>query len=106
MAILAMFLAALAAGAYFRGRQDPGARSALLVADTVKVAFMVWVIWFALLFTGRVRLDWFARWVGQPRLSQDWIRIVFFAPPLAAALVYLLVRTVTGRSRDDAAKRS
>ena len=101
MAILAVLVGAFAAGAYFRGRQDPGARSALLVADAAKVAFVVWAIWFALLFTGRVRLDWFTRWFGQPRLDQNWMRVVFFAPPLAAALVYLLARMLIARNRAE-----
>ena len=78
---------------------EPWARVLLLVANAALVAFAAWVVWFALLFTGTVRLDWLLRRLGQRRFDDAWTRIVFFTPPLVAAVVYI-VMNVTALVRD------
>jgi hypothetical protein len=90
MFILLFVVAALVVRAYARDRRNAQARANVVVANAVLTAFTVWVAWFALLFTGKVRLLWLTRWLGVDRLDQSWIRVVVFTPPLAAAAFYLL----------------
>jgi len=89
--IYAIFIGAIALRAYTNERTDQASRLLFLLANAVLVAFFTWAIWFALLFTGTIRLGWLTQWLGTPRLDQRWMRIVFFTPPLAAALVYITV---------------
>jgi hypothetical protein len=90
MFILLFVVAALGVRAYSRDRRNAQARANVVVANAVLTAFTVWVAWFALLFTGKVRLLWLTRWLGVDRLDQSWIRVVVFTPSLAAAAFYLL----------------
>jgi hypothetical protein len=61
-----------------------------VLAGSVVIAVIVYAAWFAMLFTGVVRLDWLARWLGTPKFQRPWDLIVLFGPAVVAAVVYLI----------------
>src|SRR5580765_7330087 len=91
MIFVAVLLTALAIRAYANRRPDAASQTGVLVANAVVVAFMTWVAWFGLLFTGKIRLEWLTRWLGVARLDMNSFRVVLFTPPLAAAAAYLVI---------------
>ena len=61
-----------------------------VLAGTVLSAVLVYAAWFAMLFTGVVRLEWLTRWLGTQKFQPPWDLIVLFGPAVVAAVAYLL----------------
>jgi hypothetical protein len=75
-----------------------------IVARSVLVAVAAWAIWWGLLFLQVVRIDPLMRRLGLDRLEPPWIALIFFGPPLAAAVAFGLVAAWRVRTSDRIAR--
>lgn len=83
---LALFFAAAAVV-----RNPSAPRMLRVLAMTFVVVVFAETTWFALIFTGVLRLDWLTRWLGTPKLQRPWDAIALFGPAAIAGVVYIVV---------------
>lgn len=88
---LVLFFAAAAVG-----RRPSAPWPLKVLSSTIVVVIFSEAIWFALIFTGVLRLDWLTRWLGTPKLERPWDAIALFGPAVAAGVVYFIVAIIRG----------
>jgi hypothetical protein len=84
--VLALFFGAAAVV-----RNPSAPRMLRVLAMTFVVTVFAEAVWFALIFTGTLRLDWLTRWLGTPKLQRPWDAIALFGPAMIAGAVYFVV---------------
>ena len=96
MSLFGLIVLALFFGAAAVGRRPSAPWPLRVLASTFVVVIFSETIWFALIFTGVLRLDWLTRWLGTPKLERPWDAIALFGPAVAAGVVYLIVAMIRG----------